>query len=182
MEWRSEFCWPWLSFIRKYASGWTTLNSACRVGYAMYQKVYRADWQRRKFPGHLIHALAAAAQEPFWTTGAKRQFPLGLLGITSCLPVTRDQSRESSIIGCEGHFVVPRNLGSIKTLGCFSLTVGITPALRTPLWLASGWECRDRRLSRGQKTLGSSRLPFSNLPPAHRPERVGAVPTPLEGN
>jgi hypothetical protein len=40
------------------------------------QKVYRADWQRRGFLGHSIHALAASAQEPFRTTGAKRQFPL----------------------------------------------------------------------------------------------------------
>lgn len=28
-------------------------------------KVYRADWRRREFPGHSIHALAAAAQESF---------------------------------------------------------------------------------------------------------------------
>jgi hypothetical protein len=29
------------------------------------QKVYQADWQELEFPGHSIHALAAAAQEPF---------------------------------------------------------------------------------------------------------------------
>jgi hypothetical protein len=36
------------------------------------QKVYRADWQRREFIGHSIHALAAAAQEPFWNTRLAR--------------------------------------------------------------------------------------------------------------
>jgi len=33
-------------------------------------KVYRADWQRLEFPGHSIHALAAAAGNPFLTTGS----------------------------------------------------------------------------------------------------------------
>jgi hypothetical protein len=80
MEWRSEFCWPWLSFIRKYASGWTALNSACRVGYAMYQKVYPRDHPEPKFLDQSNHPLAAAAEEPFLTTGAKSLFPLGLWG------------------------------------------------------------------------------------------------------
>ena len=35
MEWRLEFCWPWLSFVRKYASWWTALTKhACSVGYS----------------------------------------------------------------------------------------------------------------------------------------------------
>jgi hypothetical protein len=55
-------------------------------------RVYRADQHVGEFLGQWIHSLAAAAQEPFWTTGARRQFPLGLLGITSCLPVIRPPS------------------------------------------------------------------------------------------
>jgi len=52
----------------------TDLASPPRSG----QKVYRADWQRPEFLGHLIHALAAAAKIPFLTTRARDLFPLEL--------------------------------------------------------------------------------------------------------
>jgi hypothetical protein len=68
MEWRSEFCWPWLSFIRKYASGWTALNSACRVGYAVYQKVYLCTSdQSAETGGERPHKMKSP-QTPFRTT------------------------------------------------------------------------------------------------------------------
>jgi hypothetical protein len=38
------------------------------------QKVYPRDHHRLEFLGHSIHALAAAAETPFLTTGAKRRF------------------------------------------------------------------------------------------------------------
>jgi hypothetical protein len=41
------------------------------VGLEVVQKVYPADWQRSEFLGQWIHALAAAAEEPFLTTGVK---------------------------------------------------------------------------------------------------------------
>jgi hypothetical protein len=59
--------------------------SASRV----VRKVYPRDHPEPKFLDQSNHPLAAAAEEPFLTTGAKSLFPLGLLGITSCLPVSR---------------------------------------------------------------------------------------------
>jgi hypothetical protein len=32
MEWHLEFCWPWLSFVRKYASWWTVLTKHVHRG------------------------------------------------------------------------------------------------------------------------------------------------------
>src|ERR1035441_9392846 len=50
-------------------------------------KVYRADHPEPEFPDQSNHSLAAAATKPFWTTRAKRQFPLGsLIGLGKVSP------------------------------------------------------------------------------------------------
>jgi hypothetical protein len=49
----------------------------------LVNKVYPRDHPELKFLDQSNHPLAAAAEEPFLTTGAKSLFPLGLLGITN---------------------------------------------------------------------------------------------------
>jgi hypothetical protein len=44
------------------------------------QKVYPTDQHIREFLGHSIHALAAAAETPFLTTGLRADFRWGCWG------------------------------------------------------------------------------------------------------
>src|SRR6266568_4112988 len=53
-----------------------------------------------------------------------------------------------------------------------------TAASRTPPWLASGWGCRGRHLSRGQRSPGTHLSPWLNRLSLRRLCQVGDAPAP----
>src|SRR5438445_12049029 len=55
-------------------------------------------------------------------------------------------------------------------------TSGVTATSRTPPWLASGWGCRGRRLSRGTRSLDTRSLLWHCRLPSRRHERVEDAP------
>jgi hypothetical protein len=55
------------------------MESRILIQSPMVNKVYPPDQHIRRFLGQWIHTLAAAAEKPFLTSGAKSRFPLGFL-------------------------------------------------------------------------------------------------------
>ena len=75
------------------------------------------------------------------------------------------------------HYAAKNQTDSRKTL------VGRVIAIsRTPPWLASGWGCRGRRLSRGQRSPGTHLSPWLNRLSLRRLCQVGDAPAPPAGN
>lgn len=64
----------WEKLINKRSSHLPVQLMPRRAIVAVVHKVYPRDHHRLEFLGHSIHALAAAAETPFLTTGAKRRF------------------------------------------------------------------------------------------------------------
>jgi len=62
-----------------FQPGRQSMESRILIQSPMVNKVYPPDQHIRRFLGQWIHTLAAAAEKPFLTSGAKSRFPLGFL-------------------------------------------------------------------------------------------------------